>query len=128
MKTKSKYFDGALSANFVSLFTGRMLMYVASGLLGLFLPIFLFELFDKSYIWVFIFYGCGSLIYAVSIPFGVKLFDKNIERYRQIFVRPLIIGDKIFIYYFYPETLLDSLKLEKDLDKELDFWIDLLRP
>lgn len=78
MSTKVKYFDGKLSKNFISLFTGRMLMFAASGLLGLFLPIFLFELFDGSYEKVFWFYGAASILYVLAMPIGVKFFDEKL--------------------------------------------------
>jgi len=76
MRTKHKYFDGEVSASFVSLLTGRMFMFIASGLLGLFLPIFLYELFGNQYLWVFAFYGLASLLYVLTIPIGVKFFTK----------------------------------------------------
>lgn len=75
---KNKYFDGNISGSFVSLFTGRMFMFVASGLLGLFLPIFFYNLFEKDYLLVFGYYGISSLIYVLIIPFGVKLFDEKL--------------------------------------------------
>lgn len=75
---KNKYFDGNISGSFVSLFTGRMFMFVASGLLGLFLPIFFYNLFERDYLLVFGYYGISSLIYVLIIPFGVKLFDEKL--------------------------------------------------
>ncbi len=84
MRTKHKYFDGEVSASFVSLLTGRMFMFIASGLLGLFLPIFLYELFGNQYLWVFAFYGLASLLYVLTIPIGVKFFDKKFGLQRSL--------------------------------------------
>lgn len=84
MNKSTKYFDGQLSSNFISLFTGRMLMFAASGLLGLFLPIFLFELFGDSYEKVFLFYGIGSILYVLTMPIGVKFFDEKLGLQRSL--------------------------------------------
>jgi hypothetical protein len=46
---EKKYLDRPLSQGFVSLYTGKTIAMVVSALLGLFLPIFLYELFNKNF-------------------------------------------------------------------------------
>lgn len=104
MITRPKYFDGNVSASFISLFTGRMFMFIGSGLLGLFLPIFFYNLFDKNYLLVFGFYGICSLLYVLLIPFGVKFFDENVGLQRSLKL------SLFFLALFYLTTYL----VEKD--------------
>jgi hypothetical protein len=52
-------------------------MFIASGLLGLFIPIFLYQLFDNSFVSVFAFYGISSFLYFLFIPLGIKLADEK---------------------------------------------------
>lgn len=96
----SKYFDGEISGAFVSLLTGRMFMFTASGLMGLFLPIFLFNLFDKNYLMVFGFYGLASFLYVLFLPWGIKVADQKIGLQRSLRLSLL------FLALFYVSTYL----------------------
>ena len=59
-KLEKNYFDRPLSRGFVSLYAGKTIVMVASAMLGIFLPIFLYNLFDKNFQAVVIYYGLGS--------------------------------------------------------------------
>ncbi|MDO8581503.1 MAG: MFS transporter [bacterium] len=65
-----KYFDQKLSPGFVALYSGKMLIVIAGGFWGIFLPIFLYRLFDENIHAVVGYYGFSSLIYAVTVAFG----------------------------------------------------------
>ncbi len=70
-----RYLSGNVSPGFVSLYTGKAIMMFAGGLLGLFLPIFLFNLFDGDLTRVMLFYVVGSLAYALSVGYGVRILN-----------------------------------------------------
>lgn len=70
-----KYFDGKLSQGFVALYSGRMIQLAATGIIGLFLPIFFFIKFGKiSY--VILYFLAGYLAYALILPWGAKVLNK----------------------------------------------------
>lgn len=56
VKIKQRYFDGKVSHGFVALFSGKTIVTVAMGLLGLFMPIFWFNIFGQSFKYVVIYY------------------------------------------------------------------------
>ena len=71
-----KYFDKPLSSGFIYLYTGRTIMMIGGALLGLFLPIFLFELFNKNFIAVVLYYAIGFFLYGITITVGAKFLNK----------------------------------------------------
>ncbi len=70
------YFKGDVPHGFTSLFVSKTLMFVASGLLGVFMPIFLYELFDDNFQHVMIWYLVGSFIYLILIVYGAQLLNR----------------------------------------------------
>jgi len=72
----AKYFDGKISRGFISLYTSKVFIRVAAGLLGLFIPIFLYEIFDKNFTYVAVYYLVGYLLYVLSVAFGAQFFNK----------------------------------------------------
>jgi len=70
------YFDKPLSHGFVSLYTGRTIMMVAGALLGLFLPIFIYNLFNQNLTAVVLYYGVGYFIYGITINIGARFLNK----------------------------------------------------
>lgn len=73
---KLKYFNNKLSPGFVALFSGRMIQFIASGLLGLFLPIFLFVKLNYRIEYVFLYFAAGWLLYGLLLPIGAQLLNK----------------------------------------------------
>lgn len=65
-----------LRKGFLGLYFGRMIMAVSSGLLGIFLPIFLYNLFDGSVPLVMGYYGAACLIYLFLVAFGAQFLNK----------------------------------------------------
>ena len=74
--SKNKYLDHKISKGFKALYKSRIIIYIATGLLGLFIPIFLFNLFEQSLRTVAWFYLTGSLIYGVTVMYGAKWLNK----------------------------------------------------
>ena len=71
-----KYLDGKMSKGFVALLSSRSILFVVSGLLGVFAPIFVYELFGESLQWSVLFFGFASFIFFIVLSFGVKFIDK----------------------------------------------------
>lgn len=73
---EKKYFNKSLSRGFVRLYTGKTIVMIASAMLGIFLPIFLYNLFGQSFRMVVIYYGVGHLSYAIAVSLGAKFLNK----------------------------------------------------
>jgi MFS family permease len=73
---KKSYFDGKISRGFLSLFMAKTIVMVASGLLGIFLPIFLYNLFDKNFRYVVLYYGTAHLLYGTFVGLGAIFLNK----------------------------------------------------
>jgi MFS family permease len=73
---KFHYFNGKLNQGFTALFTGRMIQFVAAGLTGLFVPIFLLNALGLNVIYVFIYFLICHTIYAISLPSIGKFLNR----------------------------------------------------
>ncbi len=73
---KIKYFKGKVSRGFVAIFSTRIILRISTGLLGLFLPIFLYTFFDLRIEYVFLFYFLGYLLYALSLAWACQYLNK----------------------------------------------------
>jgi len=71
-----KYCEVPLSHGFVSLYTGKTIVLIAGALLGIFLPIFLYDLFNQNFRLVVIYYGFGYLLYGLTVSLGGKFLNK----------------------------------------------------
>ena len=72
---KNNYLDKGLSKGFISLYTGRMIAQLSSGIGGLFLPIFLYTIFGLKLQYVVLFYIVNFLLCVVFIPYGAKFLN-----------------------------------------------------
>ncbi len=75
-KLLKNYFDGKISHGFVSLYTGKTIVMISSGLLGLFLPIFIYNTLGQSFRGMALFFGVGYLAYVLFLFFGVRFLNK----------------------------------------------------
>lgn len=73
---KPKYFQGKISKGFISLYSSRMIFRVASGLLGLFMPIFLYQLFEFDFRYVIYYYMARYLLYSLVVGWGARYLNK----------------------------------------------------
>ncbi|HDH04007.1 MAG TPA: MFS transporter [Candidatus Campbellbacteria bacterium] len=76
LSIQKKYFDGEISHGFVSLYTGKTIVMIATGLLGMFLPIFLYNLFGQNIQSTFIYYVLGYFFYGLFAAFGAKFLNR----------------------------------------------------
>ena len=76
LSIRKKYFDGEISRGFVSLYTGKTIVMIAMGLLGIFLPIFLYNLFGQNIRLTFAYYALGYFFYGLFVAFGARFLNK----------------------------------------------------
>ncbi|MFA5997093.1 MAG: MFS transporter [Candidatus Paceibacterota bacterium] len=65
-----------LRRGFFGLYFGRMAMSVANGLIGIFLPIFLYNLLDGNVSLIMLYYGLTGLAYVFLVAFGAQFLNK----------------------------------------------------
>jgi len=73
---KNGYISHKVSRGFKSLYGNRIIIYIATGLLGLYIPIFLFNFFGQDLQKVAWFYLAGHLIYGATVVYGAKCLNK----------------------------------------------------
>ena len=96
---EKKYFNKSLSKGFIRLYTGKTIVMTASAMLGIFLPIFLYNLFDKNFQAVVIYYGSGYLFYGITVSFGVKFLNKF--GFRNALRISVILGMIFYIIFYF---------------------------
>jgi len=82
----------ALSRDFKLICGYQLLLNLIDGMLGLFLPIFLFENFHQSIYLVIVFYLLGYGLYALSVPLGAMIMSKIGLKKSIIIARFIVIG------------------------------------
>lgn len=110
MKIGKKYFDGDLSHGFVSLYTSKSIMRIASGFFGLFLPIFLFELFDGKFLYVVLYFLPINIAYFALLGISARFMNRiGFKRALQasiflgsFFFFTLFLADKSNLYWVMP--------------------------
>jgi len=98
-----------LSRDFKTLCLYQTIVALANGMMGLFLPIFLFQQFNSSIYWVIIFYLIGHFLYALLVPFGAMIMNKIGIRKAMLIGRSLCIPFYIFLYFFHNDPLLFAI-------------------
>lgn len=73
---KKHYLSNDLSAGFISLYTGKMIMQVAFGVGSLFLPIFLYKVSGLNIKYVILYYALNFLLYVALVAYGAKFLNK----------------------------------------------------
>jgi len=94
-----KYFSAKLSSGFMAIYSGRMILTISGQLFGLFLPIFLYQLFDFNLAWVLVYYFLRDGAYFFSLPFGCRLFMNRLGLKDSL--RLAVILGSIFYLCFY---------------------------
>lgn len=95
----AKYFNGSLSRGFVSIYTSRVVLRVSLALLGLFLPIFLFELFGFQLKYVLIYFLVDYFIYGTMVTFGAKFSLNKLGIKKAIIISTFFGIAYYFIFY-----------------------------
>jgi len=95
---KPKYFKGRISQGFVAIYSARMILRISTALIGLFLPIFLYELFNLKFQYVIYYYFIGHLLYGLTVAWGSKYLNKVGLR-RSIRISVVLGAVYYFIFY-----------------------------
>lgn len=94
-----RYFNKSLSKGFVRLYTGKTIVMIASAMLGVFLPIFLYNLFDKNFQLVMLYYGLAALFYGLAVSFGTRFLNKF--GFRNALRTSVVLGIVFYIIFYF---------------------------
>lgn len=96
---------GTRGSGFVRLFVSKRLLHgAAAALVGIFLPIYLYES-TESFLAVALFYGLASLGYALLLPPGMHITNRIGFSRTLILGAVFAIGTYICLYFSKPETI-----------------------
>ncbi len=112
-----KYFKGRVSHGFVSLFSGRMVLRISSALLGIFLPIFLYEIFNFNFRYVVYYYLVAHFLYGTSVAWGAKYLNKvGLRRSLRI---SIFIGALYYFIFYLLDRTMNGYELFLGQDKQI---------
>ena len=100
MKLKDLLKYPKFSPDILSLFANRLLYGFAAGMVGLFLPIFLFERFNRSVQDVIIFYVIAFALFGLLVPLGARVMSKIGLKKTMILAIPCLASYYFFLYFF----------------------------
>ncbi len=113
-----------LSKDFKALCSHQCIVALASGMLGLFLPIFLLKEFGNSVYWVIVFYAVGHLLYGLLVPFGAMLMQKAGLKKLMIIARCFNIIFYICLYFLHSNPILFAILANFNLVMfRLLYWV-----
>jgi len=108
-----KYFKGRISQGFVAIYSGRMILRIAGSLLGIFLPIFLYEIFGFELKYVIYYYLINYILYPLIIGWGAQYLNKiGLRRSLQI---NLFFGALFYVCFYF----LDKIVVNTWLDPQV---------
>lgn len=88
-----------LRTGFLGLYFGRVVSAIAAGLLGVFLPIFLYNIFDGNLSLVMAYYAVSCFVYLLLVAFGAQFLNRF--GFRKALVLASLAAAAInFAYYF----------------------------
>lgn len=96
------YFSNSVSSAFKSLTEARLLLRTAVGLLGLFMPAFLYTAFNFSFEAVVCYYLVGHLLYALILPWSCRLL--NPLGFRRAMRLAIVFGAMHYASFFFADA------------------------
>jgi MFS family permease len=103
------YLKSELSSGVVSLYMNRVILQVANGMLGLFLPVFLYLSFDQNINYVIYYFMVGHIIYFFTCSIGAKIMSKiNLKRTLIISI-PFLALYYVCLYFFESNIVLFTI-------------------
>jgi len=97
--SKNEYLNHKLSKGFKALYKSRLIIYIATGLLGLYIPIFLFNLLDQNLKSVAYFYLIGNITYGLLVMYGAKFLNKF--GFRKSLQIAALVGTLYFSFFYF---------------------------
>jgi YQGE family putative transporter len=96
---KKGYFDVPLNRGLICLYLGKTTVMAATALLGIFLPIFLYNLFGQNFRMVVAYYGIGYLIYGLTVVFGAMSLKR--VGFKRALQFSTILGAIYYIVFYF---------------------------
>jgi len=100
MKIKNLIDPPKISSDVLFLFSNQLIWGFAVSMVGLFLPIFLFERFNRSIQDVLIFYIISFVLFGLFVPIGARIMSRVGLKKTMIISIPCLIGYYLGLYYF----------------------------
>jgi MFS family permease len=97
---RPKYLSSRLSGGLVSIYSSQMISNIASALLGLFLPIFLFQIFDLKLSYTLIYYLIDYSVYTTFVAVGAKFSLNKLGLKTAIITSTIWAGIYYLAFYF----------------------------
>ncbi|MDD5528360.1 MAG: hypothetical protein PHO56_05355 [Patescibacteria group bacterium] len=94
------YLSSRVSGGLVSIYSSRIILSIASALTGLFLPIFLFELFDLKLSYTLIYFLVDYAIYGALVAFGAK-FSLNKIGIKAAIIVSTVWGSVYYLVFYF---------------------------
>lgn len=92
------YLKTKLAPGLVSLYSNRIIQQVAGGLIGIFLPIFLFIYFGSSIHKVLLFYIVNFVLFGLLVPLGAMLMSRIGLKVSMILGSLFLVSYFVFLY------------------------------
>ncbi|MEK7092418.1 MAG: hypothetical protein AAB907_02230, partial [Patescibacteria group bacterium] len=96
---------------FFGLYFGRMVMAISSGLLGVFLPIFLYTLSDGNIPLVMAYYAVASGVYLFLVAFGAQFLNRFGFRRALVLASLSAVVINTAYYYTTPDNMWSLLPI-----------------
>lgn len=103
---RHSYLSDKLSRNLSALFTSQLIQSMATEIMFLFGPIFIFSTFENSYRIVFFYYLVGFGLYALLVPLGAKIMSRIGLRTAMLIAKPLVLIHLVCFYFFTSQPVL----------------------
>lgn len=99
MNLLNKYFDKEFPEGFLSLYGSSVILMISSGFLGIFLPIFLFNLFGSNIKLVALYYMIASLGYLLVLPLGAIFLNRF--GFRNALRLSVLWGALYYVFFYF---------------------------
>lgn len=122
---KSLYLQTSLSASVTALYSNIVINEIGSGLVGLFMPIFLWEKFGRLD-YVLFYFLIIHLIYSLTVIFGARLMSKLGQKTAMIISMPFKVLFYLCLYYLalgYPVWIFVILMIIMIEIHMMMFWV-----
>src|SRR3989344_131236 len=96
---------------FLGLYFGRMVMAISTGLLGVFLPIFLYNIFDGNIALVMSYYAIATGVYLFLVAFGAQFLNKFGFRKALVLASFFAVIINTAYYYTTPDNMCNLLPI-----------------
>jgi MFS family permease len=93
-----KYFDGKINKGFLALLTSMSIMYIVSGLLGIFGPIFIYQILDENLQLLLLFVSITGFLFLPFVSIGMKFVNK--VGFKRALQTSAFVGAFYYLLYF----------------------------